>query len=373
MSTQLTHDDFRDLNPICSSLIEIIHLVTEFWTEMVLPSRLMNLANQNTFQVHIFKNINSGIMQNQVVANSKIVIESVFATSEKTLIHNLFSNITNISNVSLVSLTYTAEENFSVIAASIFAMCHDGCYISYVAVVERDIFGVTNSGYFCDCGIGRLLICVIQLVSFMNFNTWNMYCWSNNNKKKKDMWYKLGFQELHSINGAYWSKSIEDCAIYFHLPKNHALKSNLIPKGIKCTIPSFDIEQNRKKLQDMQCDSRILSLHYYKNGWFDYSTIKKDLQNEDTRTLCISWIESNTILSDIQEGSPDFAIKVFYNFQQRLKIMEDTITISSEIQDLREISDEEGFMSEIAMDYCMMAMFFKVKNVYPIHTHCFNI
>jgi hypothetical protein len=53
--------------------------------------------------------------------------------------------------------------------------------------------------------------------------------------------------------------------------------------------------------------------------------------------------------------------------------MEDTITISSEIQDLREISFKEGFMSKIAMDYCMMAMFFKVKNVYPIHTHCFNI
>jgi hypothetical protein len=140
-----------------------------------------------------------------------------------------------------------------------------------------------------------------------------MYCWSNNKKKKKDMWYKLGFQELHSVNGAYWSKSIEDCATYFHLPKNHALKSKLIPKGIKSTIPSFDIDQNRNKLQDMHCDSRILSLHYYKNGWFDFSTIKNKLQNEDTRTLCISWIESKTILSDIPEGSPNFAIKVFYN------------------------------------------------------------
>jgi len=50
----------------------------------------------------------------------------------------------------------------------------------------------------------------------------------------------------------------------------------------------------------------------------------------------------------------------------------DTICFSREVDDLKEISDLEGYMSEIALDYCMMLMFFQVPDIFPINTHVFN-
>jgi hypothetical protein len=45
--------------------------------------------------------------------------------------------------------------------------------------------------------------------------------------------------------------------------------------------------------------------------------------------------------------------------------MDDTLTTCGDVHDLKSISDSEGYMSEIAMDYCMMFLSFEVKNVFP--------
>jgi hypothetical protein len=258
MSDQLIRDHLKEFNSITRKLSDFIVLISDFRRLMVIPPKLMDLSRQNTVQVHIFKNLNSfQVDENQLIIDSRIVLESIFAVSEKSLIQELFSNIGDSSNVSMISMSNKSDKALSVVATSIFSMCDEGCYISYFAVVERDIFGITEKGYFWDYGIARFLVCVIQLVTYMNFESWNVYCWSNNSKKKKDMWTKLGFELLHSGDNGLWPSSIEDLAVFFHLPSEHALKSELIPKGIKSAIFSFDVTKDFKNL----CD--IVQVIYY--------------------------------------------------------------------------------------------------------------
>lgn len=372
MSDQLTRDHLKEFNSITRKLSDFIVLISDFRRLMIIPPKLLDLSRQSTVQVHIFKNLNAAeVQENHLIIDSRIVLESIFAVSEKSLIQDLFNNICESSNVSMISLSNNSDKTLSVIATSIFSMCDDGCYISYVAVVERDIFGITEKGYFWDCGIARFLVCVIQLLTYMNFASWNVYCWSNNSKRKKDMWTKLGFEVLQSGVNGLWPSSIEDLAVYFHLPSEHALKSKLIPKGIKSSIFSFDVTKDLKNLFDIHCPSHILSLQYYKDSWFDYSAIEQELSDLDTRKQCITWMRSNFDFQDIPANNSSIADMISYIFLNRLKLMIDTVTVSSAGDDLREISDEEGYMSEIAMDYCMMSMFFHVNNIYPIHTQVF--
>jgi len=177
------------------------------------------------------------------------------------------------------------------------------------------------------------------------------------------MWTKLGFEVLQSGVNGLWPSSIEDLAVYFHLPSEHALKSKLIPKGIKSSIFSFDVAKDSKNLCDIHCPSHILSLQYYKDSWFDYSAIEQELSDLDTRKQCITWMRSNFDFQDIPANNSSIADMISYIFLNRLKLMIDTVTVSSAGDDLREISDEEGYMSEIAMDYCMMSMFFHVNKI----------
>ena len=71
----------------------------------------------------------------------------------------------------------------------------------------------------CSKSSGTLTCFIIQLTHFFKV------------KKKKDLWYKLGFKVLHLVNNSYWPKKIEDFALLFHLPQEHAMKSKLIEKN----------------------------------------------------------------------------------------------------------------------------------------------
>ncbi len=48
------------------------------------------------------------------------------------------------------------------------------------------------------------------LVAGLNYESWHIFCWSNNKKKKKDLWYKLGFVEL-----LFGLKGLRNLPIYF--------------------------------------------------------------------------------------------------------------------------------------------------------------
>lgn len=372
MSTILDRSHLKDINPLCGNLSEFIYLLTEFRNVKEVPFKLEQLSRLPVFQVHLFKNINSTMLQNRVIVGSQEVLECTFEASDKPLIQDLFKSIGEESTICMLSLEYYTEELSFVVATSLFAMSKEGCYISYVAVIERDLVHVTEDGCFWNSGIASFLVRVIQLVSYVNYESWHIFCWSNNKKKKKDLWYKLGFVELQLDNNAFWPERIEEFANLFHLPQDHALKSKLCPKAIFSTISSFDITKEMRSLSDLPCDESMLSLHYYKDSWFDFSALLHNLTPDDPRTYCIQWLQEDIDFTDVREDSPMYSQKIFYIFSHRLKLMTDTICRTGYIEDLKEISDMEGYMSEICMDYCMMLMFFHVPNIFPISTQVFT-
>jgi hypothetical protein len=124
---------------------------------------------------------------------------------------------------------------------------------------------------------------------------------------------------------------------------------------------------------DKSCVLPYLTLKYYDNGWFDYTNLQAKLMDGDPRKHILNWMESKTDINDITKSYSEFAKKVFYIFQKRWKFFHDTIEMDGFVEDLKPISDYEGYMSEIAMDYCLMAMFFEVKNIYPLHTQLLTI
>jgi hypothetical protein len=86
--------------------------------------------------------------------------------------------------------------------------------------------------------------------------------------KKKNMWFKLGFDTIEIINEESWPQEIETIAENFHLPKSHALTSNLIPKCIKSAIACFDVTKHKRDMTCLHSDEGFLSLGYYSNNWF---------------------------------------------------------------------------------------------------------
>jgi hypothetical protein len=293
------------------------------------------------------------------------MLRDVFVHKERTLINQLFKEIGDKSNVCLISLTNSTDDGHCIVGTSVFAMCEQGCYISYIAVAEKDPWNITEDGSFRECGIARFLVYSIQFIAYVNYNCWNLYCWSNNEQgnERNDLWSKLGFAELDSSDNEYWPRQIEDFAVQFHLPAHHALKAGLVPKGILSPIAYFDNHLDR---------APILSLQYYKDGWFDYSSISGDIAEDDTRLLCLKWLEDKIEFCDLPVGSSESTTKFYYIFNRRLEDMLKTIALTGEDEDLKEISQLEGYMSDIALDYCMMAMFFHVEKIFPIHTQVFN-
>jgi len=123
----------------------------------------------------------------------------------------------------------------------------------------------------------------------------------------------------------------------------------------------------------LQSDEGFLSLGYYSNNWFDSTFYKETLGQHDSRFLCLKWLEEGICLDAVPKDSCSYAYMLFYIFSQRLQFMDDTLTTCGDVHDLKSISDLEGYMSEIAMDYCMMCLSFEVKNVFPIHSQVFNL
>ena len=154
---------------------------------MIVPSKLLDLSKLPGIQVQVLKNVNiERKNRNQkIILLAKDVLENAFVTSEKALINDLFSSIGESGNFSIIAVSYRAEEVTVVIAVAVFDMCVQGGYVSYIAVVEKDLMGITASGYFWECGLARFVVIVIQLVTFATHNTWDLFCWSNNSKKKR--------------------------------------------------------------------------------------------------------------------------------------------------------------------------------------------
>jgi len=72
----------------------------------------------------------------------------------------------------------------------------------------------------------------------------------------------------------------------------------------------------------------MLSLHYYKDSWFDLSALLHNLTTDDPRTYCIQWLQEDIDFIDVQEDSPMYSKKIFYIFSHRLKLMTDKICTS---------------------------------------------
>ena len=362
--------DLKSASPMITAFLpDFVKFLLEHISDFNVSPRLLTLSVDLSFKVHIIKEMNCHTVLSPLVADSREVLEGAFVISEQPMIQQLFQEIGGTSNISMISLTLRADDKDCVIGTSVFGMCEQGCYISYVAVVEKDIWGITEHGLFRQYGIASLLVCAIQLVSYVNFNTWNLYCWSNNkrNDKKKDLWHKLGFSVLHSIENQYWPKEIEELAEMFHLPLTQAKKAGLIPKGILSNIRNFD------STGVVVSSPEILTLQYYRDGWFDYTAHSEYIEKEDPRMLCLQWLEEKIEFCDLPEDSPESIKKFYYIFHHRFKHMLDTIALTGEDEDLKEISEMEGYMSEIALDYCMMLMFFQVDKIFPIQTHVFNL
>lgn len=117
MSDQLTRDHLKEFNSITRKLSDFIVLISDFRRLMIIPPKLLDLSRQSTVQVHIFKNLNAAeVQENHLIIDSRIVLESIFAVSEKSLIQDLFNNICESSNVSMISLSNNSDKTLSVIA-----------------------------------------------------------------------------------------------------------------------------------------------------------------------------------------------------------------------------------------------------------------
>jgi hypothetical protein len=183
-------NDLKSTSPtITASLHDFIMFLLEHNSDYNVSPRLLTLSGDFSFNVHISKEMNCHMVLSPVVADARDVLEGAFVISEQPMIQQLFQEIGDTSNISMISLTLRTEDKDCVIGTSVFAMCEQGCYISYIAVVEKDIWGITVDGFFRQYGIASLLVCAIQLVSYVNFDTWNLYCWSNNKKKTKRKTY----------------------------------------------------------------------------------------------------------------------------------------------------------------------------------------
>lgn len=167
---------------------------------------------------------------------------------------------------------------------------------------------------------------------------------------------------LHSIENQYWPKKIEELAVIFHLLLAQARKAGLIPKGIFCKIRNVAVSGVVRDSQE------VLTLQYYRDGWFDYAALAESIGKDNVRKLCLQWLEKK-----IEFSSDEFTKKFYYIFHHHFKHMLDSIALTGEGEDLKEISEMEGYMSEIALDYCMMLMLFQVEKIFPIQTHVFNL
>ena len=361
MSRVLVRDDLKRSTPIMTTLKEFVNVLLEQYSDFHVPPRLSRIIELSSFHIHIYKNLDCEMVKRSIISNSRKMLRQVFVHKERTLINQLFKEIGDNSNVCVISLTNSSDSGHCIIGTSVFAMCAQGCYISYIAVAEKDPWNITEDGSFRECGVARLLVYSIQLLAHVTCNCWNLYCWSNNEQGngRNDLWSKLGFSQLCCNDTSCWPREIEDFAVQFHLPVDHAVKAGLVPRGILGPIRNLDKDQ-------------ILSLQYYKDGWFDYTSIAEKIDDDDIRLFCLKWLEEKIEFCDLPEGSPESAKKFYYIFSRRLEDMLKTIALTGEDEDLKEISQLEGYMSDIALDYCMMAMFFHVGNVFPIHTQVFN-
>lgn len=365
MSRVLVQDDLKLVTPVVTTLQEFVKVLLEHYSNFNAPPRLMKIFEASSLYIHIYKDLDHHMVKRSVISNSRKMLRDVFVHKERTLINQLFKDIGDKSKVCVISLTNRTDDGHCIVGTSVFAMCEQGCYISYIAVAEKDPWKITENGSFRECGVARFLVYSIQLVAYVNYNCWNLYCWSNNEQgdERNDLWSKLGFAEMYSNNDEYWPRQIEDFAVQFHLPAHHALEAGLVPKGILSPIGNIDNHLDR---------APILSLQYYKDAWFDYSLIAEGIADDDRRLSCLKWLKEKIEFGHLPEGGPESTKKFYYIFNRRLEDMLKTIALTGEDEDLKEVSQLEGYMSDIALDYCMMAMFFHVGKIFPIHTQVFN-
>jgi hypothetical protein len=61
----------------------------------------------------------------------------------------------------------------------------------------------------------------------------------------------------------------------------------------------------------------ILSLYYYKESWFDFTSLLAELASDDSQRLCLQWLQDDIEFTDIQEGSSEYAQKIYYIFSNK--------------------------------------------------------
>jgi hypothetical protein len=224
--------------------------------KLIFPEPLIKLAhmkdeetNHSLFQVYLYKSIDETIIEDPAIQKSKELLFHSFKISEIDVLEKLFGNVTTMKKMSMVCIMAMIDGEFIVAATSLFGTSVKGCYIGYLSVLNLDLKGITKTcrssnrnikgNSFERLGLGSFLVLFIQLVTYETCKTWHLYTWSNNKKKTKDIWIKLGFEIIYSVNPDTWPDEIEDIAKAFLLPKDIATKDKLTPKRILSAISSM--------------------------------------------------------------------------------------------------------------------------------------